>query len=268
MWTRHAKNFLEVLIMSQNSGFSQFTMGENDQAIGGGKSKRWKGETGRNYRFSILWFPNLETGTVDLGTPEKPNNPLFVGAPISYIPGVGFVVNNGPEITKLAGGEPPGTKVATIIAVWPLKKDGSPDGASIQAGNTDVASWVFGGKKYQTLVQINREFPLALHDLTVKCDDAQYQKLTFSPCRESLLHKFLDLGEKAKAWMDPLMAEASHLVPNIQGELGRVMTVEQIRAKLVGGPAATGEGHFGAAAGPVSGITGDLDNLVDNLLDT
>ena len=198
-----------------------------------------------------------------------PNNPNFVGAPISYIPGVGFVVNNGPEITKLAGGEPPKTKVATVIAAWPLKKDGSPDGGRIQSGDVEIATFVFSGEKYKTLVQNNREFPFASHDLTVKCDDAQYQKLTFSPCRESLLRKFVEGGEKAKPIIDPILQEAARLVANVQNDLGRIMTVEQIRAKLVGGPAngGGGGGNIGAS-GPVAGVTGDIDGLVDDLLDT
>jgi len=252
--------------MAQNPAFQMFTMGEGDEGIGNGKSKRWKGETGHTYRFSMMWFPGLETGTVDLGTPEAPKSPGFIGAPISYIAGVGFVVNNGPEITKLAGGEPPKTKVATIIAVWPLKKDGSPDGGRIQSGDVEIASWVFSGDKYKTLVQVNREFPFALHDLTVKCDDAQYQKLTFSPCRESLLRKFLEGGDKGKSVIDSILPEASRLVANIQGELGRVMTAEQIRQKLVGG--ATGQPGNMAANGPVASVTGDIDGLVDDLLDT
>jgi len=252
--------------MAQNTGFIQFTMGEGDGGIGGEKSKRWKGETNHTYRFSFLWFPGLESGQVNLDTPNGPASPSFVGAPISYIPGVGFVVNNGPEITKLAGGEPPKTRVATVIAVWPLKKDGSPDGARIQAGDVEVAAFVFSGDKYKTLVQINREFPFALHDITVKCDDAQYQKLTFSPCRENLFRKFIEMGDKAKPFIDPIITAGQSICNNIQNELGRVMTAEQIRAKLIGGPSAGVSGNA-AAVGPVVAVTGDIDNLVDDLLD-
>ena len=253
--------------MAQNPVYQTFTMGEGDEKIGGSKSKRWKGETGRTYRFSLLWFPGLDAGKIDLGTAEAPTNPNFVGAPISYIPGCGFVVNNGPEITKMAGGEPPKTKVATIIAVWPLKRDGSPDGNAIQGGDVDVAPWVFDGDKYTTLKQINREFPFAAHDLTVKCDDAQYQKLTFSPCKESLLRKFLDSGDKAKGIVDPILETAQRIIGSIQNDLGRVMTVEQIRSKLAGGTGtATNVGNV-VAAGPVAQASGDIDNLVDDLLD-
>lgn len=251
--------------MANTSGYVQFTMGEGDSVISGGKSKRWKGETNHIYRFSFLWFPGLEGGAPDLGTTEAPKKPIFVGAPISYIPGVGFVVNNGPEITKLAGGEPPKTRVATVIVVWPLKKDGTPDGGQIQSGGAEVAAFVVSGDKYQTLVQINNEFPFALHDVTVKCDDAQYQKLTFSPCRESLLRKFLEMGDKTKSFMDPIIAAGQSICGTIQNELGRVMTAEQIRAKLIGG-AAVGIPNT-PAAGPVASVTEDIDNLVDDLLD-
>lgn len=250
-----------------NTGFQSFSMGSGDEGVlGGGKSKRWKGETGHTYRFSLLWFPGLEEGKLQIGTADEPAAPKFIGAPISYIPGVGFVVNNGPEITKMAGGEPPKTKVATVIAVWPLKKDGSPDGGRIQSGDTEIASFVFSGEKYNTLKGINREFPFALHDLTVKCEDAQYQKLTFTPCRESLLQKFISKGDSFKEVLDSVLAEGAAVASNIQNDLGRVMTVEQIRAKLMGntgGPATT---VAGAGAGPVSVTTETIDNLVDDLL--
>jgi len=242
-------------------GFQQFTMGSGDENIGGGKTRRWKGETGHTYRFSFLWYEGSEDKNPNLGTAEEPKAPNFVGAPISYIPGVGFIVNNGPEITKLAGGEPPKTKVGTIVAVWPIKADGKPDTNRISSGDVEVAAFVFSGDKYKTLVQINREFPFALHDITVKCDDAQYQKLIFQPCKENLLRKFLDGGDKGKALMDPILSAVAQIIPNIQGELGRVMTVEQIRAKLVGGSVGS------AVSGPVANVTGDLDGLVADLLD-
>jgi len=254
--------------MSTNSGFQHFSMGEGDEGVGDGKSKRWKGETGRSYRFSFLWFQGLENGVLDYGTAEKPTNPNFIGAPISYIPGAGFVVNNGPEITKLAGGDAPKTKVATIVAVWPLKKDGSIDVEGIYAGNAEVNAFVFSGEKYKTLVLNNREFPFADHDLTVKCEDAQYQKLAFTPCKESLFRKLLAGGEKGQAVTAPIIAEAQNLMKNIQNELGRVMTVEQIRAKLTGtgAPATGGIGNLGAAAGPAV-TTANVDSLVNGLLD-
>ena len=247
-----------------NTAFQQFSMGNGDEGIAeGGKSKRWKGETGHTYRFSLLWFPGLEEGKLELGTETAPTAPKFIGAPINYIPGVGFVVNNGPEITKLANNEPPKTKVATVIVSWPLKKDGSPDGGRIQSGDSEIASFVISGDKYKTLVGTNREFPFAWHDLTVKCDDAQYQKLTFTPCRESLLQKFMGKGDAFKDVLANIFAEGAAVAANIQNDLGRVMTVEQIRAKLTG---ASTTPTGGAAGSPVASTTEIIDNLVDDLL--
>ena len=239
-------------------GFQTFQMGQGDQKFGTSKNRRWKGEAGQMYRFSLIWFDGIEEGAPDFGTPEAPKAPNFIGAPISYIPGVGYVVNNSPEITKLAGGDAPRTRIATVIAVWPLKRDGSPDGNRIQAGDASVQTFIMSGDRYEALTQINREFPFAQHDLPVKCEDTQYQKLTFSPCKENLWRRFIDGGDKAKPVVDPIMNEAAQLVANIQAELGRVMTPEQIKAKLGGGDSPTG---------PVSTpVTEDIDRLVDDLL--
>lgn len=48
--------------------------------------------------------------------------------------------------------------------------------------------WRFGEKVFDQLRTQNREMPLEQHDLLVSCQDEQFQKISFSACKESLVH--------------------------------------------------------------------------------
>jgi hypothetical protein len=143
-------------------GFTTFEMGTDDEGIGI-KSKRWAGETGRTARFSFIWWEGSEDGK-----PELEGNPKFAAAQTHFINTVGYVINQGPEYTKLAGA-PPRQRVATVIIVWPTDKGGNVDKVRLAAGEAEVMAWVFSGDKYKNLKRIHGEFPLHSHDITAEC---------------------------------------------------------------------------------------------------
>jgi len=233
------------------SGFKTWEMGDGDEHVGK-KSQRFKAEGGRKYRISCAWWP-----TGDGGKPDLSKNPNFIGADISYIEGVGYVVNKGPEYTKLAG-KPPTLRVATIIIVWPLGSDGKLDKKRIRDGS--VHPWVFSGEKYDNLKSIHGEFPLGEHDVTLSCTDTQYQKMSFSPCRDNVLKAILG-NPKASELAGKLMEQVKALAENLRDEVGREMTVEQVRERLAGG----GGSAAAASASPVADA--DIDDMVDGMLD-
>jgi len=236
-----------------SDAFQEFGIGAGDDHVGQ-RGKRFKAEKDRRYRASFAWWPKDKEGKLDTsGTPN------FVGAQISYIQGVGYVVNTGPEFTKLAG-KPPTQKVATVIIVWPLDSDGKPDKKKLR--EAEVLPWVFSGDKYTNLKAIHGEFPFGEHDVTISCTDAQFQKLNFTPCRGSVLAKLLS-NEKAASIVGPMMEQAEALASTIRDEVGREMTLAQVQEKLAGG---------GGGGGPVAGgappaADGDIDDLVDGMLD-
>jgi len=241
------------------SGFQQFSFGSGDEGIGH-KTKRWKGEKDRVYRFSFLWWPGL-----DKGNPNMDGNPLFTGAPTIYVPNVGYIVANAPEFLKLSA-DPPRTRIATVVGQWPTDKAGVIDKQRVSNGDVDVMVWIFSGDKYKSLQQINNEFPFGQHDITVCCTDTQFQKLTMSPCRESLFRSLLG-NPKAKAITDRIIMEAQSIANGINNEVGRVMTIQQIREKLAGGGGdLSALGNGGGATESV--MTGEIDSIVDNILDT
>lgn len=234
---------------------NQFSFGDGDSGIGG-KVKPWKADINRIYRLSFMWWKGLEEGAPNLDD----SAPQFAGANTHYIPGAGYVVNKGPEYTKLAGGEPPRMRIASIIAVWPTNKDGVLDKNALARGDVEILPWVISGEKFNYLKSTNNEFPFGHHDFTANCTEAQYQKMTFTPCKESLLRTLM-ANPKSESLVKDLIAKAQQIQLSIKDHIGREMTIQQLREKL-GGAAG------GAGASSVDTITsGDIDSVVDGLLD-
>lgn len=230
-----------------------FSFGEGDSNIGGRK-KAWKAEGGTRYRASFCWF-DVVNGKFDLAPGKAPK---FAGAQTLYIPGVGHVQSKGPEYVKLAG-EAPKTRILTFLVLWPTNKQGVLDKNRITT-DFEVKPWVFSADKYNQLKAINSEFPLAQHDVTIDCSDAQYQKMTFAPCKESLLATLQEKG--ASEVISSIVAAVQDLASNPADFIGREMTIQQIREKLAGG---TGAG-ISTSAGDKSVATTDIDSVVDDLL--
>jgi len=239
------------------SGFQQFGFGENDGNVGS-KGKRLKMSKGEIVRVSFLWWPGLDEG--------KPNldavTPGFTGAPRHYLKGVGYFINQGPEYTKIAG-EAPKTRINTIIIKWPLKSGGKLDAEGIQAGNFEAMYWVFDPDKYEELKPIHGEWHLGSHDLTIKCTDQDFQKMAFSPCKDSVLRKLLEKGTDHPLVQQILQA-GQRLIPGVNDEVGKIMSLDQIREKLAGGGTAGGTG-----GSPVNDAvaTEEIDGALDDLLD-
>lgn len=235
--------------------FQQFGFGQDDAGVGK-KTAKLKMEKNEIARISFLWWPGLDSGKLNLDAPT----PLFVGAPRHYMKGVGYFINKGPEYTKIAG-EPPKTRIATIIVKWPTRRDGKLDGAAIQAGDFEVMFWIFDEGKYSEIKPISNEWPLGNHDLKINCSDGQFQKMSFSPCKDSLLRKLVEKGAN-NPLVAKIISEAQALLPKVNDQIGRELTLDQIREKLSGGSGA------GPSATPADTVAaGDIDEALDGLLD-
>ena len=166
--------------------FLEFGFGDNDNAARSGKTEKFKGETGRQYRLSFCWWNGSEDSTPDLDS----KTPKFVGAKRFYFDGVGYVIDGGPEFSKLAG-SPSRMAIATAVVQWPMDSSGQIDMARVKSCDFKVLPWIFSHDKYKTLTPLHNEFPFGNHDITVTCSDAKFQKMTFAPCKDSLLRKFI-----------------------------------------------------------------------------
>lgn len=234
--------------------FDQFGFGRDDDDIGG-KNKQFKAEAGRTYRVSFAWWKLKEDGTPDLDAPT----PEFNKAPRNFGQGLGYVINQGPEYTKLFGGEAPRKGIGTVIVVWPTDRNGALDKARLGSGDFEVMPWVISEDKFEAIKPIHVEFPMGSHDLQCKCTDTKYQKMTFNPCRESLLRKILE-NPKTSEFAKQIMEKVQMAAAEVPNAIGRVMTLDQIREKLTGAPTDT------AASAAIS--TEDIDSVVDDILDT
>lgn len=235
------------------SGFTQFGFGQNDSSVGK-KRGRLKMEKGQVARVSCLWWPGLEKGQPDMDSPT----PGFVGAPRHYMKGVGYFINKGPEYTKIAGEEPK-VRIATLIVKWPMVGQ-KLDQTAISNNEFEVLYWVFDEGKYDEIKPIHTEWPLGSHDLTITCTDAGFQKMSFSPCRDNVLRKFIEKGGYESPIVQSIIEQGQRLLAGIQGEIGREMTIDQIREKLGGGG--------GGVAAPISDASSnvDIDDALDSLI--
>jgi hypothetical protein len=235
------------------SGYTEFGFGSGDDNLGG-RSKRFKAKEGEKYRVSFVWWPGIEDGNPDL----EAATPKFIGCKRLYLQGVGYFIDKGPEYVKIAGGSPSKMQVATLICKWPTDSNGSLDKARFQNGDFSVMPWIFSTDKYRNIEQNHREFPLGQHDLTISCTDTQYQKMTLSPCRESLFRK---LVEKDKA--GPIIEAVRSNLSSINSELAQDLTIDQIRERL---------GRSDRGASPMAGggvapaNSADFDNMLDDIL--
>lgn len=245
--------------MANLTGFSTFTFDEGDDKVGV-KSNRFKAKDGETYRASFIWYPGTEEGT-----PDYTKNPRYIGCKRGYRDGVGYFLTSSPELEKLSQ-NPPKPVVGTVIVLWPTDRKGDVDKARLQAGDFAVNSFVFSEEKYQDLKSKNAEFAFGKHDVKITCTDAQYQKLTFTPCSNSLLETIRDKKPEVYA---RILDEVRLAIEALPGEMAQNLTVQQVHDKIakknggqgVGGPSAK-------TTGITRGVSASVDDLIVDVLES
>lgn len=251
------------------SGMAEFTIGEGDDGIAN-KNKRFKCKEGEKYRISFAYWPGMAEGTPTLS--EESQAPKFIACKRLFLQGVGYFVDKGPEFVKIAGGAASKMQIATVIIKWPLDRDGQVDVGAIKDKKFQVLPWIFSADKYKVIEQNHREFPLNKHDLNLACTDTQYQKLTISPCRESLFKKLYDAREKDPSITNALIAATQEAIRDLPGELAQDLTMDQIREKLSrangggGGNVGGGGGGGGGGYGNSAHSSKELDSILDDII--
>lgn len=92
----------------------------------------------------------------------------------------------------------------------------------------ELRLWRFGVDKYLQLKSIDKEWPLADHDLTANCSDEKYQKMTLGAVRQCI-YKLPDFPPEIKTQFEQ-WADVS--LPKIPREMGKTMTDADILAAL------------------------------------
>ena len=245
--------------------FTSFGFGQNDDALST-RIDKFKGEKGVTYRLGFAYWPGMEENpdfsAVNMkpaeGQSEESLTPKFVGAPRHYIPGVGYLINKGPEFTKLAGKEPK-TMVATFVVVWPLEK-GKPTKSSLFGSNPKVMPWIFSMDKYERLRKMHQSgYPFWDWDLSAECEDAQFQKFNFLPAKDNILKTMLaSSSEEGQALGRYVVDRVRAMAPNLARQIGMDLTLDQLRERM-GQEVATPVGDTASA--------GEVDDLIGSMLD-
>jgi hypothetical protein len=242
-----------------------FGFNQNDAGVGG-RAQKFKGDKGRTYRIGFVWWPGMEDDqefTYQSLVPKEGGatlTPLFVRAPRNFIPGVGYVINNGPEWTRLAG-QAPKMMIATIIVSWPLGEDGTPTKESLFSRKPDVMPWIFSGDKYEKLKKMHVSgYPMYDWDVQLDCEDSQFQKFGFLPAKQCIFKEMLKAQNPAgQDIVRHIVARVQMLAPTLAGDIGQDLTIDQLREKM-------GQD----VAGPVDrAVAGDqeVDSMLGSLLD-
>lgn len=216
-----------------SNAYQEFGMGDGDGNIGKKRFERFRAKDNETYRVSFVWWP--------VGTDGQPNldakSPRFIGAKRFYIKDAGYVLDNGnPELIRLAGGTPSKQYVATVICVWPTDRTGKVDQNRMKAGEFSVHPWVFSETMYDLLkARHSGDWHFGNHDLTMKCTDANFQKLDISPCKENLFRLLASKEATAHITAEILTTVSEIVGPNaerLRSDIAREVPVDTLRSKL------------------------------------
>ncbi len=246
------------------SGLSTFSLGDNN-AIFSDKNTRWKPTKGK-FRISFVALDGLAEGKPNL----EASAPQFSGGKRYYKKETGFFMDSddraiSKELQTLAG-EPPKVVIATTIVLWAVdKRTGVLDLNAVKRGDYEVKNWLLAQDKYKTLVSLHSQFPLAQHDVLIDCTDEQFHKMTFAPCKDSVLHT---LNAKDPSLFKQVIDNAIAVNSRLQDDCGQVLSPEKVREKLTGvSMPALGKG--GLAINNLGGGNSNwnADDLLDSVID-
>lgn len=242
--------------MANDDGLFEFGIGHSDRSARS-RETRLKMTNKQRVRLSFGWWPAKADGTPDFDA----DSPVFKGAQRHYVSGKGYFLNgNRPEVTQILG-VPPQTRLITIVVKWPIDKNGKIDGAELAAGNYDVLTFVFDPKKYESFSPLNEEFPFGKNDLMITCTNAEFQHMDFVPKVGNLLRK-LSEDPKAKHHFDTIMGEVATLSASASSELGKFLSLDELRAVMSGGKV----GNGGGARSAVATTDEDIEDALDDAL--
>lgn len=103
------------------------------------------------------------------------------------------------------------------FAVPVIHYNTTPDGQLVAPFGFRLKVWRFSEQVFASLRTSNKEFPLEHHDLLVRCEDEQYQKIQLQSCREAIAAR----PEFQKAHGQILQAYLASLAGKLERAVGR-----------------------------------------------
>lgn len=190
-------------------------------------------ESVKNYDFEFYKGRKNNTDRLSILKPEH-----IYGARVHYVKDLGYIVchskwkqESGAEVnvqpadccTKLGD---PSKRFAALVLHYNTKPDGNP----ISPLGFQMKLWKFTPDKFTTLRTVNKNFPLAKHDILIMCQEEQFQKLSMQPIPEekSLIgkSKFWEVyGKVINPWINSSL-------PKMAKAVGRKLSLQELREKL------------------------------------
>lgn len=212
-------------------------VGDDTPTIGGARrsgnvaTTSWADDTIKAYDFDLYKGRKNMTDRIGILVP----NEITYGR-VHFAEGAGYFICHSEW--KLVGGqeictrvapcceklEAPGKRFACLVAHY----NTNPQGALVQPFSYQLKLWRFSDAKYVELREMNKEFPLADHDIKVLCTDDQYQKMTLQVCRDKVVNTDpfkKKYGPEVDQWIQ--MARA-----RLSGAVARHYTPQELLEKL------------------------------------
>lgn len=250
-----------------------FGMGDDHMR---GRVNKFKAEKGKSYRIGLTWFKGIEKDgfSADNLDPEKMGiepeklTPIFKSAKRVFVENAGYVIVDSPEIEEICKKSSPGKKIATYVVTtlvsWPVDQD---TGKVTLSRKPDVLPWVFGMDKYATLKKFHMKgFQLHSNDLNVELEankPADFQSFQFFPAQGNIFKQMLlksSDNEDAAKLANFVVTATRDLLPNLETELGRRYTPDELRETLGMAGGSSSGGDFGGVADgdEVGSLIGDM----------
>lgn len=215
---------------------------------------------GNTYRLSFVAWPSKDGPADQIATSLDQINfaatrPLFGACNRVFINSVGFVKASPGVSYRQFTEKDPSISVATIVAQWPCDAKGNVLMEKIK--EVEVLPYIFGKDKYNSIMNIHNETHMGEWDIKFTCTDSKYQKGSFAPAKGGV---FATLAGKNSELARSILEKAVDAWSSLPDELGKELTINEIKEKLAGGTGGSRPTMGGsAAAGP------DLEKMLEDL---
>lgn len=231
------------------------------------KIEKFKGKKGMTYRFGFPFLPGIREKGKDFSfadmTPKNQEDekscvalaPQWVGHFSAYVPDVGYILCDDPEIRTLVAERTeakPKMRVGTVICSYPLDAKGNVDFDRIRQDpeTVEIKPFIIDTGKYNQIKDFHakEDYYLWNNDIKSSLDpDAQetFQKWTFAVPKQSaafsvlrkLLEKVYEGTPQERASLKPvtdnLLTRIQYVIDNeLVQVIGREITVQQLKEKL------------------------------------
>lgn len=228
-------------------------------------------------RISFVYWPDIMDPA--FGSAHMQNKtPKFAGGRRIYLKGLHYVspkfstdqskkISEENELLSMYLADDPSqdpskafqTKAATLVVVWPKQGTGKPP---------EVLPWLLPPTTFEQIKTKNQRQPLCLNDLEVTAKaKGPFTELTLDIVPGNTLLELLKKKESGDATaivhVNAILAKARELVPMLRGEIGKELTLSEIKQRRGlerATPAATGAEAAAVSsdvAGLVAGILAD-----------